>query len=157
MCYSKSMKSNQTRPYFCSSSIISTQYNNILKELKFSLYLRGVEMRYWDNPIIIGEKLRERYRGTAGAYFFPISTIYCGKGRLVEMLLQYVYYMKQIKLKHLKKTNIRNKKRLGFPHPQLHFFLDLYYHLGGACNFSVENSLVSFLPEVPHRIHQGRL
>ena len=26
------------------------------------------------------------------------------------MLLQYVYYMKQIKLKHLEKTNIRNKK-----------------------------------------------
>ena len=32
---------------------------NILGGLKFSLYSRRVELKYWDNPIFIGE--RERF------------------------------------------------------------------------------------------------
>ena len=71
-------------------------------------------------------------------------------------ILQYVYYMKQIKLKHLKKTNIRNKKDWD-SHTRSSISSLICITTGGACNFSVENSLVSFLPEVPHRIHQGRL
>ena len=40
--------------------------------------MRRVGVKYWDNPIIIGE--RERYWKTVEAYFFPTLTVYWRKG-----------------------------------------------------------------------------
>jgi hypothetical protein len=46
----------------------------MLGEPKFSLYLRGVGVNDWDEPLIIGE--REMYSRTDGVYLFSILTIY---------------------------------------------------------------------------------
>jgi hypothetical protein len=46
---------------------------------------QDVGVKYWDNPIIIGEM--ERFWGTAGVYFLPNIVSLLGKGRLLEMLL----------------------------------------------------------------------
>ena len=57
---------------------------NILGEPNFSLYLRGVGMKYWDIPILIGE--RERFWGTAGVYLLHNIDSLLRKRRLLEML-----------------------------------------------------------------------
>jgi hypothetical protein len=46
--------------------------------------LRGVGVKYWDKPLIIGK--RERFWGTAGVYLLPNIVSLLGKGRLLEML-----------------------------------------------------------------------
>jgi len=58
-----------------------------LGEPKFSFYLRGVEIKYWDNQIIIVEM--GKFWGTVGAYIYFLSKIIIlllGQGRLLEML-----------------------------------------------------------------------
>jgi len=60
-----------------------SQYNNILGEHESSLYLRGDGVKYWDIPIVNGE--RELYRGTAGVHSFSNSRRLLGNGGL-EML-----------------------------------------------------------------------
>jgi len=66
------------------SPIIFSQYNNILGEHEPSLYLRRVGVKYWDNPIVIGE--REMYWRTTGAHPFPNSGSLLGNGRPLKML-----------------------------------------------------------------------
>jgi len=60
---------------FYGSLIISSQYN--LGEQNFSLYLTGVKMKYWDNPIILGNYW---------SIFFSSVDSLLGKGRRLEML-----------------------------------------------------------------------
>jgi len=57
---------------------------NILEEHEPSLYLRGVKVKYWNNPIVIEE--RDIYWRTAGAHFFSNSKSLLENEGLLEML-----------------------------------------------------------------------
>jgi len=59
------------------------QDNNILGEHELSLYLRGDVVKYWDIPILIGE--REMYWKTSGTHSFPNSRRLLNNGGLLEM------------------------------------------------------------------------
>jgi len=67
---------------FYGSLIISSQYN--LGEQNFSLYLTGVKMKYWDNPILLGNG-RSIGELLEHIFFSAVDSL-LGKGRRLEML-----------------------------------------------------------------------